>query len=871
MIKTEILKRYQTLTLFDCGQWVMEEEGRFPLLDKWNRTIRLTLRDTVVHPDGWDNTGLLFDYTDFSHNAALTFSFGKPYANEKADTAKVRLCITRSSLTFSYRDTAATVSAEFEENGRFTIECKGGALCFCGITFPVPAEALAGYLEIAVENGNVVMTGFTAETEKEPYSEEEHEQRRIAWRHHQLDKIDACLDDLEQYLQKKPDVLPKHSGELYVPLHIADIGETVTIRAVSFDGCNAALAVTKNCYAPDAKPEQQELDWIREGDDYTAEIELTLDVAGNTKIEFWTAGEKLVRQIAVLDTGYMAVIPWIGTNIPFVDETIHRFDLPGDYWFTAPPRLASPEKIIECYLPYLRGARRYGDRIAPFVNAGQIIPDAETDTLFALDRASQERGFAQIKRQMQIMGYGDMELIASYTPDATTMDILNKLGVKALTSLCAWQNWHDGGWEINHCGVSNQPYFPADENFRRADAAKDGLMCFTMGNSSCNRNYSVMAYDACPSNVVPGERYLEHQVVNHGIQRFYDVFDGYIQDSKNADSLLTVTVPIESFHGRMDWNAANEAAVRHLVKRAATEKIVFTSAADIADYHKRRQLKLQEAYFFQPDCYYGYGNGTMPSRIDDRMEAVTGDYLAVIRRSSMLPMYFYDYTIPWDSKEKGPERNEFGQIDPDEHLPSECVPKQVFREDMTITSEIKGNRIRITAKSPTAKKKMVTGLFDIPFASDFIAKIDKADARVQKVADRWTGNTHLFIDMGALEAGETVLTVTIDGTARTPVSAEHTKDGFAAMFFGDHAYLRSCDRERALQVSLPAPDSAYIKLVSGKKIAAKGGILAFTVNTAWYDEAPILYGYPKEAFAKAIEEASVSDIGETTCSRWSGQ
>lgn len=280
---------------------------------------------------------------------------------------------------------------------------------------------------------------------------------------------------------------------------------------------------------------------------------------------------------------------------------------------------------------------------------------------------------------------------------------------------------------------------------------------------------------------------------------------------------------------------------------------------------------MQEAYLFQPDCYYGYGNGTMPSRIDDRIEAITRDYLAVIRRSSMIPMYFYDYTVKWDSAEKGPERNEFGQIDPDEHLPSECVPKQVYRENMTITSEISGNVIRVNAFTSTAKKKMVTGLFDIPFASDFSATIDKADAHFQKVADRWTGNTHLFIDMGALDVGETVLTITIEGEARIPVNAECEKDGFAAMFFGDHAYFRSCDRERAVHVTMAAPDHAYLKRISGEKVTPKDGTLAFTVNTAWYDESAILYGYPKDEFAEALNKATVTDAGKTTCSRWSGQ
>ncbi|MBQ3124816.1 MAG: hypothetical protein IJC09_05295 [Clostridia bacterium] len=865
-MQKETLKRYHTLTLFDCGKRIMEKEGRFPLTNKWGRAVNITLRDTVVHPDGWAGTKLSLEYTDFGDDTSVIFAFGKPFANDNPDTAKHTLTITKGSIKLG--DTE--YNQKTNTSGCIDIEISETQLCVYGNKFAVNAAELSGYLDISATGGSAVMTGFSVQTPTKPYTEEEHTKKLIAWRHAQLDKADECIDKLETYIKENPSVLPKRGGELIVPLRLADLGDTTTIRVISYGTRNAALSITKNCYGNDSKPEQIELLWKQDGENYYADIDITLDVAGNTKIEYWANLEKIVRQIAVLDKGYMAVIPWIGSNKPFVDEEIHRFDLPGDYWFYA-PRITEPEDAIEKYLPFIRNSRKYGDRTVPFVNAGQIIPQAETDTLFELDKTSQERGFAQIKRQMQIMGYDEMELVASYTPDAVTIGILNRLSVKGLTSLCAWQNWHDGGWEINHCGVSNQPYYPADDNFRRSDVNKKGLMCFTMGNSSCNRNYSIMALDSCPSNAVPGERYLNNYVVNQGVERFFDAFDGYIADSKNNDSLMTVTVAIESFSGRMDWNAANEAAIRHMVKRASTEKIVFTSAADVSDYHKRKNLKMQEAYFFQPDYYYGYGNGTMPGRIDDRLEAITNDYLAVIRRSSMLPMYFYDYTMEWASKEEEPERNEFGQVDPDEHKASECVPRQVYREDMTITSEMSGNTIRIYATTPIPKRKMVTGVFDVLFEADFTATIDKPDATLKKITDNWTGNTHLFIDMGALDAGETVLEIEISGTPRTPVDAEFIKDGFAAMWFGEHAYLRSCDRDGAVKVTMPAPDSAYLKLISGKKVCAKDGELNFTVNTAWFDESPTLYGFPKAEFEKALERAKVEYAGKTTCSRWSGQ
>ena len=865
-MKKEIFKRYHTLSLFDCGQRVMEKEGMFPLFDKWGNSVHIVLRDTVVHPEHWSGTKFVIDVIDFSKTTTLYFCFGKPYANDVAETASCCIEITRDKIACG----DVSYLHQINDIDSIEIEISDNKIFVCGQVLEVDSETLSGYLDIYAAGGSAIMNGFSITTSATPYSDKEHLDKLILWRHSQLDKIDDCIDKLESYIQENPDVLPKHGGELIVPLRIADVGDKTTIRIICYGNKNAALSITKNCYSHNAETEQIEIKWIKDGENYYSDIELNLDVAGNTKLEYWANLEKIVRQIAVLDKGYMAVIPWIGTNKPFMDEAIHRFDLPGDYWFYA-PRISEPEETIKSYLPFIKNSRRYGDRTVPFVNAGLIIPQAETDTLFELDRESQERGFAQIKRQMEIMGYSDMELIASYTPDAVTMNILNNLGVKGLTSLCAWQNWHDGGWEINHCGVSNQPYYPADDDFRRSDINKSGLMCFTMGSSSCNRNYSIMALDSCPSNAVPGERYLENHVVNQGVHRFFDTFDGYIADSKNNDSLITVTVAIEAFRGRMDWTAANEAAIRHIIKRAATEKIVFVSAADISDYHNRKKLSMQEAYYFQPDYYYGYGNGTMPSRIDDRIEAITSEYLAVVRRSSMLPMYFYDYTTAWLDNKEGPERNEFGQIDPEEHNASECVPQQVYREDMKITSEIVEDTIRITVSSHTAKNKMVTGIFDVPYESDFATIVNKPDVNLKKINDAWTGNTHLFIDLGAIEKGETIIEIKIDGRHRMPVSAEYIKDGFAAMWFGDHAYLRSCNRECALYVEMNATDGAYLKLISGEKIYEKNGVLAFSVNTAWFDEAPTLYNFPRDEFAKSIKTAKVECLGKTSCSRWSGQ
>lgn len=687
----------------------------------------------------------------------------------------------------------------------------------------------------------------------------------------ELNIRDRYLDSLEAYIANHPDALPKHGGEIIIPEQLVNCGTEMVIRLISYQSYNAALTVTHNCLCPDSDPEQIPLHFTKQGEDYFAEVTIKFDIPGNTRVEYWVNNERIVRQVAVLDEGYMAVIPWVGSNTPYLDEELHRYDLPGDYWMPEPQPVEDPKIALGKFDAYIRNSRRYGDHIACFLNAQTLVPSSESDSLFDLPRHIQQRALGQIKRQMQLLGFENMDLIASYTPNCDTIEILESMGVKALTSLCAWQNWQDHGWKINHCGVPNQPYYPSNDDFRRSDKQRD-IMCFTMGNASCNRNYSIMVLDGCPTNAVPGERYLANRVVNQQMQRFYDTFDGYINDSKNNDSLLTVTIALESFSGKMDWNATNEAAIRYMVKKAASEKIVFTSAAHVADYHRKYRMDMQSAYFFQPDYYYGYHNGTMPGRIDDRLEADTKEYLAVIRRSSMLPMYFYDYTSPWDSSLfEDIRRNEFGLVDPDEHRPSECFPRQVFTEDMHISHRYIDNRLEITIVSETAKKRMVTGLFDIPYEKGFSIKFDNENVSSHKIHDHRTQNTHLFIDLGSIESGTTLISATIDGIPRKPENPELIQDNFAAMYFGNHAYLRCTDKESAISVTIPAPEGAYLRLISGRKIHENKGFLTFNINACWEDESAILYYYDKELLAQNLPKAIIRTIGATTCSRWSGQ
>jgi len=663
----------------------------------------------------------------------------------------------------------------------------------------------------------------------------------------------------------------KKYGDIILPTRIVDKGEKMTVRFESYEGENAALVITHNCFSDTAIPEPTYLKLQKEGGKYVGEAEIEFNEAGNTKIELWCGADqslnyfsdgiktyeiwhdvgRIVRQIAVLDKGYSAVIPWIAANHPVVDREIHKYDLPGDFWLAMDLSDNWEERSIENIAKIIRGAHLYGDRPAVIFDAKSLVPGIKKGSVFELDYDTQSNGIKELIEILHKMGIESPELFACYTPDHRTIKILEENGVKGLTSLCVWQNWQDGDWKINHTGAQNQPYYPSDDDFRR-NGKKRGIMCFSMGNSSCNRNYSILAYDGCPSNASQGQRYKTNRVEHFHVQRFYDTFDGFLAAAKHSDELLTLTVAIESFRGFADWNAVNELAIAYIIKKAAKEKIVFASAADISEYHIRKNMSMQRAAFFQFDNYYGVGYKQMPGHIMDRMEIDDPEYLAVIKRGSLRPMFFFDHTKEWSEDcFKTVGRNASGLVNPDEVDPSQWEPAQVESRDVRFSSFWEGDTLVVSAQSDTPKSRMVTGVFDIPFERDFSFEVDKGDAKAVKIFDTRGENVHLFVDMGRLEVGNNQVRISIRGGRRTPDDYVLTFDKLGVMLFGDHAYLRSLDKGKAVSVKMNAPSSAYLVFPNGKKLYSKNGMLEFTVNSDWGDESPVLYGYDRALLAKA--------------------
>ena len=125
--------------------------------------------------------------------------------------------------------------------------------------------------------------------------------------------------------------------------------------------------------------------------------------------------------------------------------------------------------------------------------------------------------------------------------------------------------------------------------------------------------------------------------------------------------------------------------------------------------------------------------------------------------------------------------------------------------------------------------------------------------------------------MGSIAAGKSQIEIRLSGTPRDAINAESVNGLFAAMWFGNHAYLRCTNKESAIKVTFDAPEDAYVLLISGEKVFAENGKLSLIINEEWFNEAPQLWNFPKTEFEKSLSTAAIEKIGATKCSRWSGQ
>ncbi len=615
------------------------------------------------------------------------------------------------------------------------------------------------------------------------------------------------------------------------------------------------------------------LTWTRDGDGWRAEAELTPDVPGNGRVAWQVGAERLTRVFGVLAPGYAVCTLWVGANKPDIDTLIHRYELPGDYWVGNwwSPFAGSSESVLDYLLAYAGFRHRFGDRLVPFVNADWLLPGIPNYNLFAVPEAIQAEGMTLIARLWEMLGIGPLEILGSYTFGNATPHLAQRAGVKAINSLCIWQNWLDGGdanhWKIDHWGAPNAPYFIAPDDFRKVGAP--GIVAFGMGTASSVRNYSIYTMEGCPTLTEPLRRYTDTPAQAANLSRFTDAVDGWLASATHATAPVFFTVALENFMGSRDWEQANALGVTALVERAAAGGLLFASAADIADYYQTHFTAQPEHVFYWPDLYCGYRAGSKPAQLPDRIEVSNAQSLTLHVDGQALPQCFWHYATFWDEPawaDLNEYRNAEGLIAPETIPPLACTPRQVDLGDtavaVTLTPDADGVEVMLEITAPLPIALLPVAVWRVPLAADGVTVTAPDGTHWTTAVDPYTGNLHGVIACADVPAGASTRRIRLQGATRAPRSADFA---LGAALRGRtfthadtaHSYLWRADDAPAGTLTLFADRALRVRYNDGTETtAAPGTPLTVHFDDTWQRETPCVFGLTGAEMEGAWEYAA---------------
>lgn len=870
------------------GAATPSEKSRWPELPPGENENHVTLSGMSVNPSclGEFTLSLRFSFPqdDPGH---VSFGFGKPFEWSSIGESKLRITISRDGAGTLIGPDGSALS-EFHlcpnSEGAFELKVKKA-----GDTFaiqPADGEAssaslggldTAGFFSIWAEKTPIRLCGFEVESpiEAAPFTVEQRRAGIDAWKQWRMKENRRNLNELRESIPERiANGQWGYDTDMSVTPGLVKPGETVTVTFTSKNKPLQSSATMEPDYLGVKRGAIREiaLRWrVDEKGRHVANAEITADRPGNCRIVWNINGERLVRVFGVVEPGYTVCTLWLGTNLPAIDQEIHKYDLPGEYWVGDwwSPFDKTPEQVLK-YLKQLAGFRHtHGDVLVPFVNAQWILPGIPNFNIFDLDAKIQTDGFMMVREFMDILELGPLELVGSYTMGHDTPAAVSRAGIKGLTSLCVWQNWLDGCdencWKINHWGAPIVPYYMADDDFRKVASGK-GVIGFNMGTATSVRNYSVFCLEGCPTNVIPKRRYTSDGVIPANIHRFCYAVESWLHDAGNNSEPLFVTVALENFGGREEWRKANELAVDYLVQQAGEKKLLFATSADVASYYLKNYDVQPEHIFYQPDVYCGLRPDVKPAVLLDRIEFSNHLCHSLHVDGQELPQILWDFTSPWQNKEwedKKEIRLPNGLIPPELVIDRGCVPKNVDLKnvDVNITTEtIDGVLcVKVTLDLPSSFRLLPISLWRLPLSSEGVrVQCDSADVSWRSVADGFTGNLNGLVLFENVSKGRTVATLTLEGKAAHPRNPAFTiGDSIDAREVTvNHqpcVYLWRADgaKDITLELTLPRDGTAYALSTDGQKYTPdETGRITIPCTDQWQHESYVVYGAGREGILR---------------------
>jgi hypothetical protein len=834
---------------------------------------RATLSGAVAHPRVLHECTVRVSATFASDAGRLIIAVAQPHEWGATEEAPLRIAFTRRgeiTVLDAAGDVVATVlQAESAAEVRSLIfHRRDGQLILQGpdgeVPVPWPGRSEeGGFLSLLAEGTTVTVhrVGVMSPLTRPPLTSEQRRADHDAWLRARMNANTAQVTALRETVRDETARL-RWGFRCDVAVAPGLVAPSEPVR-VTFrvDGDlpeeNAATVEADYLGAQPCAPQPLALDWTRDGAGWRAEVVLTPDVPGNWRVAWQVGPERLTRIFGVLAPGYAVCTLWVGNNKPDIDHLIHRYELPGDYWVGNwwSPFTGSPSAVLDYLLPYAGFRHRYGDRLVPFVNADWLLPGVPNFNLSAVPEAIQAEGLGLVASLWELLGVGPLEILGSYTFGNATPHLAQRVGAKAINSLCIWQNWLDGsdanGWKIDHWGAPNAPYFVAADDFRKVGAP--GIVGFSMGTASPVRNYSIYTMEGCPTLTEPLRRYTDTPAQAANLARFTDAVDGWLASAASAPTPFFFTVALENFVRSRDWEAANAGAVTALVERAARGGLLFASAADIADYYRAHYAVQPEHVFYWPDLYCGYRADAKPAQLPDRIEMSSAECFTLHEDGTALPRCFWNYTTFWDEPawdDAAEYRDAHGLMQPEAIPPLASTPRQVDLGETAVTVTIAHTEtgvellLDITAPLPTAL--LPVAVWRVPLTADAVAQTPE-HTRWTSAVDPYTGNLHGIVTCANVPAGASTRRVSLSGTPRAPQSADfalgETIRGRSFVLTEPHCYLWRADGAPAGAFTLLADRPLRVRYNDGTESAAAPGVpLTITFDDTWAHECPCVFG-----------------------------
>ncbi len=860
------------------------EKTHWPTLSNGEHENHVTLSGRGVNPVcfGEFTASVRFSFPKEDDGYAV-FGFGKPFEWSQTAESKLRVIVSRNGagkLLGQDGSTLAEFAIKPNAAGEFSLSiAKAGDTVTLNIpndprtiTLPQGTDT-AGYFSVEMEKTPVRFCAFEVESpvEASPLTQEQRQADIAAWKRWRMQANHKALaefrDDVSHRVAKG---LWGYGRDMTVRPGLVKVGETVTVTFKCKNNPVESAATLEFDYlrATPGPSRALPLDWQQDGKGgHVATVNIQADTPGNARIVWKGNGERLTRVFGVVEPGYAVCTLWVGSNVPAIDQEIHKFDLPGEYWVGDwwSPFDKTPESVLKTMNPLIDMHHVHGDVLVPFVNAQWILPGIPNFNVFDLDADVQAEGFTLVRDFMAVLGLSPLDLVASYTMGHATTAAVAQAGIKGLTSLCVWQNWLDGGdengWKINHWGCPIVPYYIADDDFRKV-APGQSVIGFNMGTATSVRNYSVMCLEGCPSNVIPHRRYSNDGVVPANIHRFYYAVDGWLNDAANNREPLFFTTALENFVGREEWRKANELAVEYLVQQAKDKKLLFATSADVASYYLNHYAAQPEHIFYQPDVYCGLRPDIKPAALQDRIEFSNHLCHSLHVDGQVLPQVMWDFTTRWQNQEWDPSRDyrvANGLIPPETTVEHCCLPKNVELKHAkaNVSTKAAGGTMTVSVELdlPSPLRFLTLALWQLPLAAEGLqVRCDSPNAAWRSVADGFSGNLNGLVLLENVAKGRSSVTLTFQGTPAQPRYLEfQVGDSICgrAVTIGRQpcVYLWRADgvKETTLDKAIPGGRDVYALTMTGEQLRPDAqGRLILPFTERWQDECYLVHGVTRE-------------------------